>query len=630
MTKEIEPLKMYVIGTAGHVDHGKSALVKALTGIDPDRLREEKERGMTIDLGFAWLTLPSGRDVSIVDVPGHERFIKNMLAGVGGIDLALLVVAADEGVMPQTVEHLAILDLLKVQRSIAVITKKDTVDDEWLELVASDVKETVEGTVLGESPIVSVSAYTGEGLPELTALLDDLLTNTPTKKDIGKPRLPVDRVFTIAGFGTVVTGTLIDGHLTVGQEIELLPSGIKTRIRGLQTHRQKVETALPGTRVAANLANVSTDDISRGDILTTPRWLRPTQHLDVRLRLLEDAPYPLRHNAGVTFHTGSAEADARIRLLEQAEVTPGETTLAQLRLNGLVAVAKGDFFIIRSTVSTIGGGEVIDPHPRRHRRMHAETLEQLKALESGSTQEVLLGFLRKEEPCKVSALVSLSGMLENDLMATLKGMINDGHVVSLSTGDLDHNSMLLSQEGWSKIEDRIRTTLESYHKQHPLRSGMPKVELRNRLQLSGQVAVDTVERAIKGGSMAEVGNLVRLPSHKVTLNSRQETQVKEFLSALLASPYSPPSDIALDSELLSMLTEDGRIVRISDNVLFAKEPYDHMVKMIVDEIKTKGKFNVAGVRDMFSTSRKYALALLEHLDDEKITRRVGDDRVLRQ
>ncbi|MSQ14332.1 MAG: selenocysteine-specific translation elongation factor [Dehalococcoidia bacterium] len=620
---------MYVIGTAGHVDHGKSALVQALTGIDPDRLREEKERGMTIDLGFAWLALPSGRSVSIVDVPGHERFIKNMLAGVGGIDLALLVVAADEGVMPQTVEHLAILDLLRIQQSVIVITKKDLVDDEWLGLIADDVKETVEGTVLEDSPIVSVSAYTGEGLPELAALLDDLLANAPAKKDIGRPRLPVDRVFTIAGFGTVVTGTLIDGTLTVGQEVELLPSRIKTRIRGLQTHRQKEEIALPGTRVAANLTNVSTDDISRGDIVTYPGWLRPTQHMDVRLRLLEDAPYPLRHNAGVTFHTGSAEADARIRLLEQVEVLPGETTLAQLRLSSLVAVAKGDLFIIRSTESTLGGGEIIDPYPKRHRLLHEETLQQLKALESGSRQEVLLGLLHKEEPCKASALSSLSGTPEHDLMATLKLMTDDSQLVVLTPGELDHNSTLISHEGWSKIEDKIITTLEGYHKQHPLRSGMPKSELRNRLQLNGQAAVETVERAVKGGLIAEAGNLVRLPSHKISLSSRQETQVKDFLSALMASPYSPPSDITLDPELLGMLTEEGQIVRISDNVIFAREAYGQMVNKITDEIKTKGKITVAEVRDMFSTSRKYALALLEHLDDEKLTRRVGDDRVLR-
>ncbi len=620
---------MYVIGTAGHVDHGKSALVKALTGIDPDRLREEKERGMTIDLGFAWLTLPSGREVSIVDVPGHERFIKNMLAGVGGIDVALLVVAADEGVMPQTVEHLAILDLLKIPRSVIVITKKDLVDEEWLELVISDVQEAVEGTGLAGASVVSVSAYTGEGLPELAALLDNILSNTPTKKDIGRPRLPVDRVFTIAGFGTVVTGTLIDGQLTVGQEIELLPSGTRTRIRGLQTHRQKVDTALPGTRVAANLANVSTDDISRGDVLTVPGWLRPTQHLDVRLRLLEDAPYPLRHNAGVTFHTASTEADARIRLLEQAEILPGETTLAQIRLSSLVAVTKGDFFIIRSTVSTLGGGEVIDPHPRRHRRMHAETLQQLKALESGSPQEVLLGLLHKEEPCKVSVLASLSGMPQADLLSTLNIMIEEGQLVSLTAGDVDYNSELFSQQGWSKIEDKIRSTLETYHKQYPLRSGMPKVELRNRLQLNPQVVAETVERAIKSRLIEETGSLARLPSHKVTLNSRQETQVKEFLSALLASPYSPPSDITLEPQLLTMLAEDGRIVRISETVIFARDSYDRMVSRITEEIKTRGKINVAEVRDMFSTSRKYALALLEHLDDEKLTRRVGDDRVLR-
>jgi selenocysteine-specific elongation factor len=304
---------VHVIGTAGHVDHGKSTLVQALTGITPDRLREEQEREMTIDLGFAWLTLPNGESVGIVDVPGHRDFIENMLAGVGGIDAALFVIAADEGVMPQTREHLAILDLLRIPGGVVALTKIDLIDDpDWLELVQADVSEALQGTVLDGAPIIPVSARTGQGLAELTAALQEVLARTPPRPDRGRPRLWIDRVFTIGGFGTVVTGTLVDGHLEVGQEVEILPRGMRARIRGLQTHKTRIQRAVPGSRVAINLTGISRQDLARGDLVTTPGWLRPTTLADVRLDLLRDAPFPLKHNAFVKFFCGSAETVARV------------------------------------------------------------------------------------------------------------------------------------------------------------------------------------------------------------------------------------------------------------------------------------------------------------------------------
>jgi len=339
---------MHVIGTAGHVDHGKSVLVRALTGIDPDRLQEEKERGMTIDLGFAWLTLPSGQEVSIVDVPGHEDFIKNMLAGVGGIELALLVVAADEGVMPQTREHLGILDLLGVASGVVVITKVDLVDDpEWLELVQLEVEELLEGTTLAGVPILSISALTGERLPELVDTLDRILSELPSISSSGRPRLSVDRVFTLAGFGTVVTGTLIGGPLSVGDEVEVVPPLLRARIRGLQTHKRPLERAVPGSRVAINLTGVDTDQLQRGDVVTTPGWLQPTRLIDVQVRLLEDASQPLAHNDPVTLFVGAAQTPARARVLGQEAIEPGSTGYAQLRLSHPVALVARDRFIIR-------------------------------------------------------------------------------------------------------------------------------------------------------------------------------------------------------------------------------------------------------------------------------------------
>jgi len=324
---------MSCIGTAGHIDHGKSTLVKALTGIDPDRLAEEKERGMTIDLGFAWLKLPGGREVSIVDVPGHESFIKNMLAGVGGIDAALLVIAADEGIMPQTREHLAILDLLRVQRGIVVLTKADLVDEEWLELVREEVAEYLLPTTLAHAPIVPVSAYTMQGIPDLLAQLEQMLATSQERQNIARPRLPVDRVFTLTGFGTIVTGTLLDGNFKMGQEVEILPQGLKTRIRGLQTHQHKMEIAQPGSRVAINLANVSRTDLSRGDVVALPGQLRPTMLIDAHIQLLADAPRPLTHNTLVDLYSGSQEVPARVRLLDVEELQPGKSAWVQLRLS---------------------------------------------------------------------------------------------------------------------------------------------------------------------------------------------------------------------------------------------------------------------------------------------------------
>ena len=351
---------MFVIGTAGHVDHGKSTLVKALTGIDPDRLREEKEREMTIELGFAWLTLPSGREVSIVDVPGHERFGKNMLAGVGGIDLAMLVVAADESVMPQTREHLAILDLLCVNRGLAVLTKKDLVDDEWLELVQLELEEALQGTSMEGVSMVAVSAAAALGLDELKDALDRLLEETPPRADLGRPRLAVDRSFTMSGFGAVVTGTLLDGALSVGQVVELVPSGRRGRIRGLQSHRRRIESVGPGHRVAVNLSGVSREDVPRGEVLTVPGWLGTTRMVSVELRLTRWAPQPVRHNLGVTFHTGTSETNARVRLLDTQELKPGEHGWAQVHLERPLPLVKGDRFIIRSAQWTLGGGQVVE------------------------------------------------------------------------------------------------------------------------------------------------------------------------------------------------------------------------------------------------------------------------------
>ena len=620
---------MFVVGTAGHVDHGKSTLVEALTGIDPDRLAEEKERGLTIDLGFAWLGLPGGGEVSIVDVPGHERFVNNMLAGVGGIDLALLVVAADESVMPQTREHLAILDLLRIPRGMVALTKKDLVDDEWLELVTADIEDTLEGTVLEGASILPVSAHTREGLPELVAAIENMIAGIPAKRDLARPRLPIDRSFTITGFGTVVTGTLIDGHVETGQDVELAIARQSTRIRGLQTHKSRVERAEPGTRAAVNLIGVPHSRIFRGEVLTTPGWLRPTTAFDVHLRVLKDAPNPLRHNMYVTVHTGSSEAVARLRLLEDDRALPGDTTWAQLKLDSPIAVAKGDYFVIRSNMTTLGGGNIVDTHAPRPRRRHSATIERLRIMETGTDREVLLKTIEGMEPAEFRAVVNRSTMNADTARAELESMAADAQVVLLGSKSIRQTSRFYTASGWRAVEGRASAALADYHRQFPLRLGAPKEELRSRLRMTPQVFNDVLTLFDEARVTVERGSLVRLPDHSPTLADSQRRTADEYLEQLDSNPFSPPTDFAIDPEIVNLLDFEGRVVKVSESVAFSASAYADMVGRISAYLDENGEISVADVRDLLGTSRKYALALMDHLDHVRVTRRVGDVRTKR-
>ncbi len=616
---------MFVLGTAGHVDHGKSVLVHALTGIDPDRLREEKERGMTIDLGFAWLRLPSGQEVGIVDVPGHEHFIKNMLAGVGGIDLALLIVAANEGVMPQTKEHLDILDLLGVGKGIVAITKKDLVDEDLLSLVTMEVEELVSSTTLSEAPIVAVSAATGEGLPELVSAIDQLLSSTQPRVDTGRPRLLIDRVFTIAGSGTVVTGTLIDGSLRVGQEVEIIPSGLKSRLRGLQTHKTRFDTATPGSRVAANLTGVATSQLKRGDVLTKPGWLAPTTMLTAKLRLLPTVQRPLRYNATVSFHTGASEAMARVRLLENGELGPGESTWAQLALTGPVAVVKGDRFIIRSPQDTLGGGEVIEPHTKRYRRYRPAVIQSLITKEKGTAQEIVAATLEASQPQEIGKLLLNCGLPAKEAEGAIENLIQDKMAVDVGAGE---HRLLFTALGWEHLLETVTAIVQDYHRRFPARPGMPRGELASKLKLPPTSVTTTLHRLLDEGIIIEEGATVRLPTHQIKLTKDQQARIDAFLNSLAQNPYAPPADLMPDPELLNLLVKQRRVVKVSDSVVFAASAYDEMVRRIIDHIKAHGKVTLAETRDLLNTSRKYAQALLEYLDQEKITRRTGDERVL--
>jgi len=516
----------YVIGTAGHVDHGKSQLVQALTGIDPDRLREEKERRMTIDLGFAWLTLPNGESVGIVDVPGHRDFIENMLAGVGAIDAALFVVAADEGVMPQTREHLAILDLLEIDNGVIAVTKTDLVEsEEWLDLVLADVLETVEGTVLEEAPLIPVSAHTGHGLDDLIDTLQETLSRTNVHPDRGRPRLPIDRVFTVSGFGTVVTGTLVDGTLRVGQEVEIQPQGLEARIRGLQTHKEDIEEASPGSRVAINLSGVDKEDLARGDVVTRPGWLEPTNWVDVELRYLSSAERPLRHNTHLKFFSGAAETLARVRLLGTDALWPGETGWVQLELQDPVALVKEDRFIVRvpSPPATVGGGIVVDPQPpRKHRRFQDGVVESLEALAHGTPEDILLELLEQTGPARAQSLIATSGLDEEQAQRALGVLIDAQEILPLDRRERPTTQRLIvTHSWWDERIGQLRQTLSEYHRIHPLRSGMGREGLRSALHLDPETFDALMERAAAEGIVMQERATVRLPSHRVELSEEQ-------------------------------------------------------------------------------------------------------------
>ncbi len=615
---------MFVLGTAGHIDHGKSVLVHALTGIDPDRLEEEKARGMTIDLGFAWMKLPGGREVGIVDVPGHERFVKNMLAGVGGIDLALLVIAANESVMPQTREHLAILDLLAISRGIAVITKKDLVDDEWLGLVRMEVEELLEPTVLSQSPIVMVSALTGEGLPELMATIDRMLEESVPEKETDRARLPIDRVFTMSGAGTVVTGTLIDGSLSVGDEVEVVPSGVKSRLRGLQMHRSRIETAHPGSRVAANLVGVTTSQLQRGDVLARPGWLKPTTMLSARFRLLDYIRRPLRHNAKLSFFTGAAEAVVKIRLLEADELKPGEVAWVQLLLDRPVAAVNGDHFIIRSTTDTLGGGRITDVHARRLRRFRPNVIDGLITREEGSIEDIVLALLGARQPATSSVISEQSGLSPGEVGPAIEELIGRGEVVRIGPGEHD---VLFTPSGWDGLAGKAVDLVRGYHNRYPTRPGIPRVELGKKLALKVHSQA-ILEKLIEQGVVVEEGLNIRLSGHQVQLTPAQQGRVDVFLKSLGENPYAPPGDLVPEPDVLNLLIEKQEVVKVAEGVVFSTGIYNDMVAKVTAHIRAQGKVSLAEVRDMFQTSRKYAQALLEYLDSKKVTRRVGDERVL--
>lgn len=632
---------MKVIGTAGHVDHGKSTLIEALTGMNPDRLKEERERQMTIDLGFAWMDLPSGEPVGIVDVPGHRDFIGNMLAGVGGIDAALFVIAADEGVMPQTREHLAILDILQIEGGVIALTKIDLIEDEdWIDLVEEDVREVLRGTVLEDVPIVRVSSQDGRGIPDLREKFDNLLAKRPPRQDLRRPRLPVDRVFSIAGFGTVVTGTLRDGKLKVGEEVEILPRTLHGRIRGLQTHKQKENIAIPGSRTAINITGVSTDQIQRGDVVAHIGDYGSTRRLDVRFRLLPDASAKLKHNLEVKLFIGSAEVLARVRTLGKDRLSPGEEGWLQLESKEPVVAVRGDHYILRrpSPGETIGGGIVVDPNPKgRHKRFAAGLIERLASLAEGTPADILIQSLATLGAAPMREVANHANLEESDAQTAIDELIRRNILVILEDekGELlVHSDILVSNSSyWEQLSTETLYEVENYHIRHPLRSGMPKEELKSRLNVSPRLFSSLIRNLIRVESIREVGPLISSPDHEIKFSPHQEQAVSMMQDRFQSSPFSPPSikdtKAELGEDVYNALVELDILVPVSAEVVFRREDYNRMVAELEDLFRSQGTLSAAQVRDHFNTSRRYVLALLEHLDEIGLTIREGDVRRLR-
>jgi selenocysteine-specific elongation factor len=635
---EIRPaVKHVIVGTAGHIDHGKSSLVEALTGTNPDRLEEEKRRGITIDLGFAFLDLGDVQ-LGFVDVPGHERFVRNMLAGAGGIDVVLLVVAGDESIKPQTREHFDICRLLGIPRGLVAITKSDLVDADMLGLVRLEIEDFVRGSFLEGAPIVPVSSRTGAGLDALKHELVRVAQAVPTKDVSRYFRLPIDRSFPRKGFGTVVTGTLVSGAVKLEDEIDLHPGGRRLRVRGLHSGGKPVERAVAGQRTAVNLAGVEHEEVTRGMVLAAPGIFESTKRLDARITLLASAR-PLRNRARAHFHQGSAETIAEIVLLEQSELAPGASTIAQLRLDDQILLVPGDRFILRqfSPVVTIGGGVVIDDRPRRHRRNDPSVAVFLDTLERGN-QDDAIAALADSEPkgLTLQEVIARTGWSGGEILGTAR-KLQDRKRLRILGGQ----PMILAPEGAiEKCGAALRKAVEEFHKANPLVPGIPKQELRGRIgNPPAAIFEAALEDLSKAGAMKASGNLVQRAGREIAL-SAEESQAKhlieqEFESAGLTVPAVSavleklPVEAARAQKILQILLRENVLIKVAEDLVFHKSAIARLRELIARYRKERGeKLSIIDFKELTGVSRKYGIPLLEYLDREHVTRRAGNERVI--
>ncbi|MCB7129252.1 MAG: selenocysteine-specific translation elongation factor [Candidatus Brocadiales bacterium] len=635
-------MKKVVIGTAGHIDHGKTALIIALTGINTDRLPEEKARGITIDLGFAYMDIDKDLRAGIVDVPGHERFVKNMLAGATGIDLVVLVIAADDGVMPQTVEHLEILELLGIKHGVLVVTKKDLVDKDWLELVKGDIKALVSKTFLRDAPMRVVSSVTGEGIPELRETLKELILGLQEEQLHGVFRIPVDRAFTIQGFGCVVTGTVSSGEVRVGDEVEILPTKETARVRGIEVHEEKTGSAHRGQRAALNLSGVKTSEIHRGYQLSVPGYLEPVRMVDGYLNYLTTARKPLGNGERIRFHIATSEVMGRAVLLDKEVLKPGENAFVQYRLEEPVVAERGEHYVIRSysPCRTIGGGEVLrSTHTRKLRRLREETLAPLRLLHEGTEKEIIeKTFL---EPGRYLLSDEEISRLLNIFLPRTREIINEltekGILVNMKENS---RAFSIHKQTLSATRAEILKRLEEYHRANPMKRGAEDAALRTRLpkDMPGQLISRVLANLQKEGAITSSGQKFAITGHRVELSEPDKKTMKSIEDSFLKDKFAPPSLEKISPKnpserdrfrsLLNILVEEGTLIEVKPGLYFHSKVIDELKKSLEKSIRERGSITVAEFRDLVGTSRKYMVPLLEHFDSIRLTKRVGDKRVL--
>jgi len=635
-------MKNLILGTAGHIDHGKTSLVRALTGIDTDRLKEEKARGITIELGFAHLELSGGIRFGIIDVPGHEKFVRSMVAGVGGMDIVMLVIAADEGIMPQTREHMDILRLLGVKNGLVALTKCDMVDREWLELVTEEVREFVSGSFLENAPIVPVSSRTSEGLDVLKDVLSRLANEVAEKRREGHFRLPVDRVFTMTGFGTVVTGTLLSGEITVGEDVELLPSGRLGRVRGIQAHGSKVEKGLAGQRLAVNLQGVDLNQVHRGDVVVPRNLFQTTRAVDVRLDHLSTAPRELKHRASVQLHSATYEVQAQVVLLDRDTIQPGDSTYVQLRLSEPVLLISGDSYILRlaSPATTIGGGVVLDPFPPRRRRRNEEAVMLLESLESQEHQRVCALIIGQSKLSGISFedILLRSGVSRKAAETTLAVLLSAGDILQMTR----EPRIYLARDAFESLKNGLKDEVSAFLASNPLKHGIGKEELKTRMpKRSDQRFFTPLLSALeRDGLLIPERDIVKLAGHVVRSAASAEDLTSAFSAFLREKALEPPTikefmerfhcDEKSVRDNLAILVRNGNAVRISSDLFYASEVLDGLREKLMHHLRENEGITPPEYRELTGLSRKFLIPLLEHFDSEKVTIRVGDRRVARK
>ena len=629
--------KNFIIGTAGHIDHGKTTLIKALSGTDTDRLSEEKKRGISIDLGFTDLKLNEDYTLGIVDVPGHEKFIKNMLAGAGGVDIALLVIAADEGVMPQTREHLDILSLLNVEKGLIVVTKSDMVEDEWVELMVEEIKEKLSETFLSDSPIIPVSATEGKGLNTLKNKLIEIIDNMESKEITGNIYYPVDRVFTIKGHGTIVTGTLVSGKINVDDKLLIYPTQKEVRVRSLEVHNKNADSAYPGQRVGINLTGVYKDEIERGNVLATPNSLMNTKFLDGRLTVLKNAPLVVEHGDRIRFHIGAKEVIGRLYLLNKEELLPGESGLVQYRLEEEVVARYNENYVIRrySPMTTIGGGNIIDTHPHLRKRFKEDEIEELKKKEELDNNERVeyICELVKDKTVTYEYLIKKTSIRKEKIKEILQELIDDNKVKYFTRGN---EKTWIHINNYQELENELLEILDKFHNENRLKAGLSKEELRTRLflELDNKEYNKFLNDLVDKDEIEVKGSYVKKYEYEVVLNQKEKALKEEILNEFQKDLFMPPNVEEIirkgskKEEVFEYLVDNREIVYIKEDLYFLTSAVKKAKDLLINHLEQKETITLAEFRDKLNSSRKYTLALLEYFDQNNITKRVGEERTL--